>query len=342
VIQSGRKWRVFVIGSLAAVAFLFVAIEFGRRLTTDGVTGNLHVWTQFAAGVLDGGAPYVDVWDNKPPLWEILNLAVYATGAYFPVFYVLIGVANTAAAWQLYRFGARLSTKRVGYIAAVLFLVAAGNLAGATVNPRHFAALLIVSAFLADSMTDAGVLVAAAGLLTQFSVFVIPVLILYHRLIDLDTRQVDWRPLARFVGGGIATVAVSYAIVWAIWGREAFVAAVSNSLLSVGGYISEYTERGPALWGDPVTNILQHISRVDEYAYLPLFAFVFLYAFYRNGGRFEMSGRNVGLLLLAIVLLSFPMAIRPSGFYHLPMLPFLAVLAACGIQALISGRLLSF
>ncbi|WP_227377285.1 hypothetical protein [Haladaptatus halobius] len=62
------------------------------------------MWRPVAEAVLAGAPPYLTApVDNKPPLFEYLNLAVAATNRYLVVFLLLVGLANGAVAYLLWR-----------------------------------------------------------------------------------------------------------------------------------------------------------------------------------------------------------------------------------------------
>lgn len=83
-----------------------------------------EVWYPLSQAVLAGERLYVDVPDNKPPLFQFLNLGVAATDAYVPTFLFLLGLANLATAVLVYRWYASHDDPGVDVLAAFLLVLA--------------------------------------------------------------------------------------------------------------------------------------------------------------------------------------------------------------------------
>lgn len=291
-------------------------------------------WRPFAEGVLAGNPIYVrPVVDNKPPLFELLNVAVAATGRYLFVFLLLVGLANAAIGILVWRVGAQRSHSRAGLLAGVLFLASVPITGGMVVNVRSFAIAGILLSLTLSHPVARGVAVAAAGLFSQHAVFAIPA-VAYDRIREFDRRrQLRW--LGLYALSGVGLVAASFAFVYAVWGWESLQGGLFWTFLVAGRYATNPTV--PSLIGDTQGWFLQHyfFSLRHLTVLIPAVIVGYVAATEADPKRFVRSTN--GLVLTAGLLalsMSVPLFVRAYRAYWLYPMPFLALLAALGIEEL--------
>ncbi|GAA0255423.1 hypothetical protein ACFFQF_16635 [Haladaptatus pallidirubidus] len=289
-------------------------------------------WRPLAEAVIAGKPIYVrPAVDNKPPLFELLNIAVAATGQYLLVFFVLVGLANAVIAILLWRICAQHDASRVGLVAGLLFLTSVPAAGGTMVNVRSFAIAGILLSLSVNNPIACGTSIAVAGLFSQHAVFAIPALA-YDRLRELD-RETGVKWLASFSLAGIGVVAVTFAFVYAVWGQASFHGAIYWSF----GAAEKYTTNPvvPSLIGDTsqwmdalYREALKHLGLI-----VPAVIVVQLTLSARDAERPALS-TNAPILTTALLALSMtlPLFVRAYRAYWLYPLPFLALLASIGYQ----------
>ncbi|SIQ74104.1 hypothetical protein SAMN05421858_0252 [Haladaptatus litoreus] len=289
-------------------------------------------WRPLAEAALAGKPIYVrPAVDNKPPLFELLNIAVAATGQYLLVFFVLVGFANAAIAILLWRICAQRDASRVGLVAGLLFLTSVPAAGGTVVNVRSFAIAGILLSLSVSHPVARGATIAAAGLFSQHAVFAIPALA-YDRLRKLD-RDSGIRCFASFSLAGIGVVAVTFGFVYAVWGQASFHGAIYWSF----GAAEKYTTNPvvPSLIGDTsrwmsalYREALKHLVLIVPATIVAQLAFT------ARGAERPALSTNAPVLTTGLLALSMtaPLFVRAYRAYWLYPLPFLALLASVGYQ----------
>jgi hypothetical protein len=325
-IPEGVRLGAFIVLGTLMLLGQWAMITFGDTGQTRFFVDARDVWLPLAEGVLSDGAPLYgpDQWDNKPPLWQFVNIGVAALGPYYIIFYALIGVAHGIAAYLVSVWVRRAGYDRIGLVSALFFMSAVPLVFAARINPRPFAEIALFIAILTASRSGAvsGVSLSVATLFSQFSIFAAP--IIAWRAVGGESRQRQFQWLIAFGSGGIAIAALSYGIVWFIWGTETLEYSIRYSILWIVGYEST----SPALTS-PITIIGGHAVHLTQIYFLVLPALVGIRGFYRDGWNWSDLR---GVCILFIVVLSIPLLIRPGGIYLYPPLPFVAVLATFGLS----------
>ncbi|WP_273835103.1 hypothetical protein [Halococcus sp. PRR34] len=355
-LQARKALSARFVAGLATLSFVGAIIQH-LQLTIGGDSlfyDAREVWQPLASEVFGGAALYATVWDNKPPLFQVLNLIVAATDAYVSVFLIAIAFANLATAVLIVVLCDREGYARVGRLAALLFLAMCLALPGYQINPRQFANVGILIALIATRPAVAGGAVAVAGLLTQFSVLAIPVVV-WRRWRARTTVRSDERWLFRFIATGLAVVAVAYLAVGAVWGTDAMVAGFKDTFFPLSDYMEKKADE--SLWGDPSMwpqAMLIGLGPVFVPAALAIYGGVLSAASlvrrvlppetaapirtdgHGRGGSHDYAFiRQMGALA---VLLSFQSMIRVgSGIYFIAYAPFVAILAAFGALYLVDS-----
>lgn len=316
------SWMVFLLAlSFAGVSHRYFRLSYGwERLSYDV----RKVWGPAAQKVLNGSDLYADVWDNKPPIWEFINILVELSGMYLPVFLILIALANFVTAVLLYQLLATKGQPRLGLFAAILYLSTIPVMHGTVVNPRQFANIGILLALVAPGAVISGLSIAAAGLITQYSALVIPV-ILWRRYLSSRTIWDLW--YLKFFASGLALVAISFLLVAGIWGFDAMVAGLRYSFLSLSNHASNHSTSiwdRQILWIRGLTRNLRWLAAV--------FALALIGAIraFRSDSRLHRHS------IYILILLSPQFLVRTGNSYFIAFLPFLSILAASGASQILS------
>lgn len=311
---------LLLMGVLGALFHWFTKSVRGFDLAGDVA----DVWIPVASCVVNGGELYLCHWDNKPPLFHFLNVGFTAVDAYLLLFFLTMGVANGVAAILIRRLCREWGYGLVGVISAVLFLALMANMTN-RINPRNYANVFLLYAFLASGPIRTGVSVAIAGLFSQFAVFIIPAVIWFRN----DLWNPSYRWLAKFGGAGLATVAIAFGIVAAFWSVEAAVTGFQYAFLDSGEYVGEYSQRGLALYGSPIAWVYKLYRLLSLYLWLVLGGMLGVYAIQKQDGgptKFEPA------ILLATLLTAIPLTIRTAPVYLVMITPFLTILCTLGLK----------
>lgn len=325
----------FAFVTLLLAAGLFGGLHHLARLSTGAVS--LHpdvrlVWYDLASVVANGTPLYTGAAvDNKPPLFELLNVGAYLTGEYVLTLVLLVGLANGLAAVFLWRTVSVRGYPRTGALAALLFLLTLPLVDGTVINVRSLAVAGLLFALATRSPAAGGVGVAVAVLCSQHAVFVCPV-VAYDGYVRAG-RSRQW--LVRFAGAGLLVTTLAYGSVLVTWGWESLVGAVGATVGTAAPYLLSY---GPSVfvstgtWG-------RHTLRM----HLQLWVVLAL-ALWGLGrvlvavrGRPWTAWEAPHLLVALLVTSSLPLVVRPFVTYWLYPLPAIAVLGAFGADAVLAG-----
>lgn len=286
-----------------------------------------QVWIPLANRVLSGTPLYTGkAVDNKPPLWQFLNLTADASGHYPLVMFGLVGLANAMAALLL----ARWLTKDCGVnrgtaaLAGLFFLAALPAIHGTIINVRSFALVGVLAAIQTRSPVRSGAAISAATLFSQFAAFGIPVLILraYRNPSFSDT----WSWVGRFCFSGLGVAAIAFGAVYAVWGWPSFVGSLKYSF-----YASTWYVQRPL--ANPLTSPVGYLRRIIQvmfdlsYLLIPAGGAVMV----TLRGRLPMERQQSFLLGLTAAFLA-PLLVKSLLYYWMHVLPFLSALGALGVE----------
>jgi hypothetical protein len=155
-----------------ALACVLLAVRLPSLVQPMGADQGLYAYV--GERILDGGLPYRDAWDQKPPAIHVTYAAMRAVWPHesaVPAADLLMAAVAALLLWQL---GALLATPQIGHIAALLFLLLSNpsfaRLGGVSVRAQceTFIAVAITGAFLllADWRRRPGIWkLGAAGML---------------------------------------------------------------------------------------------------------------------------------------------------------------------------------
>jgi len=305
---------------LAQYAFIYFGVQEITQFRFDART----VWRPLAREVLYEGQPLFgpDQYENKPPLWQFLNLAVEYVGPYYLLFYTLTGVAHGVAAFGIYAWARRYGEARLGALAALLFLASVHAGFMARIDPRPYAAALTFAALLSSRATVAGASLAAATTMIQYAFFAVPVVI-WRAVRDRPRREMAWW-IAKFGVAGVAVAVVVFGAVGVVWGTTALKYAVRYTVFMTADYTTTHS-----ILIVPVRVVGGHAAWTTELYAVVIPATLAIATLLADGPDWR-SARGESALLAGSLML--PFVIRPHGMYWYSPLPFLAVLAAFGLR----------
>ncbi len=328
--------------------------DLGKRVVTLGflATSSMSALVRYLRIRLGSAAPHHDVqttWrpisetvaagtplytgeaiDNKPPLFEYLNLVVAVTDRYLLVFLLLVAVANAAIAVALWRFHARKERHLCGLLAGIFFLATVPLVHAHAINVRSFSLVAVLGAFAFSGPIKSGSALAVAGLFSQYSYLAIPVIL--HDHISEEENRHQIRLSGRFIGALVCGVGVGYASVSFIWGWQSLTGALYWSLGFARTYVFVW---GPSLWTNPGTWLAMHMSVAVWLTPLLALASVGALTVARKA-RSSSNTRLWGSRELSLCLVfAIPLLIRSLPTYWLYPLPWLASLGALGTLTLI-------
>jgi hypothetical protein len=306
-----------------------------RYLTVEYGAAERHfdvrvVWEPLAEVVLGGGRLYLGAAvDNKPPLFELLNVALALTGRYYLLFLLLVGLANGAAAVLLYRFLRLRGLGREGVVAGLGFLTAVPLLNGTVVNVRSFALVGVLVALQVRSAWHRGAAIVTATLFSQYAMLAIPVF-LYDGLRANDDRPAGAWTLEFGLAGAVVLL-LSFGLVALLWGTESATAGVARSF---GSFFTYSTKQGTTI-RSPLSNPVLWLGYVYDTALRVSFVvipfLVGLWRVVRNPTPVRTWGFQLLLAGLAVAL-TLSVFVRALPFYWLLPLPFYAALAAIELR----------
>lgn len=296
-------------------------------------------WEPLSDAVLSGSPIYLNgTADNKPPVFLFVDLFTGLFDQQAAVFVLLVGLTNGIAAVLLWRLLEQYGGRETGIIAAILFLLLVPAFNAHLIQAGSFAMTFVLMSLLTDRAVVSGVLVAIAGLFYQYAVLVVPAVLLVQ-LCRTEKDTVRWGAL--YVGGGLLTVAVVFAIVGLLWSPKSALAGLYWSFGIPTGVTSaplrSYTPppgqyvggiwllNRPERWAGFGSQIIRNL--------LPLFIPIGI-ALKSETWTFDSESIVMHTLVLAFAA-SLPLLIRTYLDYTILALPFICVLAAIGIERLI-------
>lgn len=294
------------------------------------------VWRPLAARLAHGDVLYLgQAVDNKPPLFQFLNLGVFLTGRYTLVFTFLIGLANACSAVLLYRLFVRHDHKKAGAVSAVVLLSVLPLIGGLFINVRSLALPLVLLSLLSIAPHRRGVSLALAGLITQYAILLTP-LVLIRQHFGADSLRDTILDFAKFTTAGVVTAAAAFGAVGLAYNTEAMVQAVYWSV-GIGGdgtYITASQQHSPLY--TPVLYAADFVRLSIRLPYIFIPAAVGIYTGIKNTSNNQWSFHT--LLSLAAVLLGLQLLIRSFWLYWILSMPFLIGLAVLSTESFLNNH----
>jgi hypothetical protein len=294
----------------------------------------INRWLPVAEAVQAGTPLYLGVAaDNKPPGFMILNQLLSRYEFYKLALLILTGLSIGISAVLIVKI---LSTRfefSTGVIASGLFILTLPLIEGYIINPRQFALVGILWAVWKRSPVKKGIGVAIAGLMTQYAILFVFVLI-WDLIIRQESKYMLLPSLILYILSGLAVVALAFGIVTVQWGWDAALAGfywsfginlgvVSPGIAtSVSGYSMWSIER-PVVWGGMLLFRLGWLAPMLGLAAVALWKVIITDQF-----------NQAKILVLSCVVLMIPLLVRPYTEYWILPLPFLCSLGGLGLLTL--------
>lgn len=246
---SGRRARRLLLAVLALAAVIALPI------LTYPLGRDQGEFATIGRGILDGRAPYVDLWNPKPPaVFYVYALAMAVFGRTTEALRALDLLIAPAISVTLFALGRRLAGPRVGLWAALLFPVfyftetfwTLTQNDGIALLPMTLAVYCAVRA--AESRTKGWRWALACGLLGgwtlwfkyPFALFVAAVAGIY---LLLRPRQAGlWQPVGAFIAGGLVVGLGGLALMAAQGALDALLesAAVTSQYTALGFNLTDF------------------------------------------------------------------------------------------------------
>lgn len=225
------RWGIRAIVLIVVAAFLLRTVVVLAGI--DELALDAKRWQEVGRTVLQGGAPYLDAPDNKPPLWLLIATVGEATGVYAGFMLSIVALSNVLIIIAVY---SDVLDDYALVPALVSALVAAELLINATIyiNNKSLAVALAVGVLLTSGTIRSGILAGLAASVAQHAGAVVPLVSIYQWY----TGRWKLGNTFFFALVSVGVYALQYAVVGLIWGTDAFFAAIDQSVVSIFPYVS--------------------------------------------------------------------------------------------------------
>lgn len=332
------------------LVFLLTGLGFGLGRYGDLTWGNVapnpdvvRMFYPIAEAVATGSSLYgPGLGDNKPPGWQLLNVAAYLTGEYTLTMLVVVGAANGLTAILLWRWLDEAGAEGVAVVASILFLLALPLVGGHHINSRPLMMTAVVLGFLAKTPVRRGAAVAVAALFNAYAAaFVIVFLWVVWR-----TASVPKRAVVRYLAAGAFVGVAAFALVGGLWGVNSAAAAlhwsygiplfngVATSAIHPDAVVPDSYLAGAWLFSEP-GRWFAHV-RAPILELFALFALAAVGWFQRD--RLLAFHQLHRLMTAGILAALAPLLVRAYEQYWIPVLPFVAAFAGIGVVALLNAQ----
>lgn len=312
-------------------------LTWGNALSNPDVS---RVFFPIAEGVAAGGRLYgPGLADNKPPVWQLLNVAAYESGEYPLVLLLCVGLANGLTAVLLWHWLSRTARSPIPILASVLFLVTLPLVGGHHINSRPFALLFLVGAFVVTGPVKRGVTMAIATLFNAYTALFVPVVLWRIRRDSYSSGPIG--ASAKYLASGAVTGLTVFGGIGLVWGMESVWAAFAWSFglpLTEGATtaaVHPAADMPHSYLGQ--TWLISHPFRWLSYGGtvgLQL-AVVFVLALAGLARRPLLGSTDLSqTMTVALGAATLPLFFRTYEQYWILPLPFLATFAALGVVVL--------
>lgn len=298
-----------------------------HRLIGQAFVRDAQVWVSVGEQVLQGQALYSEVADNKPPVWEGVAILASATPRPYLILILVVGVGSALVVILVSRLAKRFVSDQAAVVAAVLVGFGILEATNGFINNKTLTLACLLAGLLAQRDVISGISYALAALIAQQILFALPVAVWWEWHQDSNLRVLGATTLSIPV--------VAYATVGLIWGTDALVAGLQQTILLAGDYATGTSQF--ETMGSPLTDLPQYIQLVN----MRLGLFAPLVALAGVGAARAFSSRpgtpaTAWLALGLTVLLAIPLGARVYRHYWLLPLIGAALLAAYGTEWLLS------
>lgn len=308
----------------------------GIRLGAWVQPWNLGTWEKVGYEVANGARLYVDVIDNKPPLFELLVVGGGLIGDVPLILFTVAGLVNAYIVFWIYVTVLENGQHEVAAVLAAFLALLGLTAIDGWANNKVPGVALGILALLVISDRDflSGALFGAGLMINQFLILSTPVFAWQL------WNQSRFSSLIRWGSSALAIVLLSFGVVAVAWGPEA---AVNGAYYSFGIAFSYWFETGPITGGaspfsEPGRYMKILTSRFNLLKWHFLLATIpFIYSLKEKIRLRDMVSRSAWNIILFGVFLSFALAVRPGKFRVIT--PSLLLLSGIGVDILIRGVL---
>jgi Dolichyl-phosphate-mannose-protein mannosyltransferase len=284
--------------------------------------GDTRIFYRMADLIVQGGTPYVDFKDPKPPLIFFLLAVPQALGLGMAGGLFLVAIANGVSAAVILKIGWQLYGRGAGLLAGLLFTVNAVWAEGYFVltEPFTIAFMLLSLYFLLGNWGHrylaAGICAGLAIGFKQYALLLVPLSLFF------TFRKGETRSFLPYLAGVALPLLITFAALFVAYGAEAGAASMYWSFGIAPTYFTEGSigEVSAYRLGDP--------AEAAGWVMLALSLFAPLVALAAASVISEKCGQEEELFVIAAVAFAATLAIRPFLHYWAFTLPFIVLLAA--------------
>jgi len=332
-IDINSSWHLVTALAISYLTFLISMWRYiGIKAGAWAQSWNLGTWKKVGYEVANGAQLYVDVIDNKPPLFELLVVGGGLIGDVPLVLITVAGLVNACIVLLVYKIILNNSRHEISAVLAALLALLGLTAIDGWANNKLPGVALGILALLVVSDRDllSGALFGAGLMINQFLILSTPVFA--WRL----GHQARFKSLIRWGASALSIVALSFGIVGVAWGPEA---VINGAYYSFGIAFSYWFETGPITGGaspfaEPGRYMDILTSRFNLLKWHFLLATIpFIYSIKHRIKLREIVSQDVWNIILFGVFLSLAIAVRPGKFRVIT--PSLLLLGGIGIDIII-------
>ncbi len=306
----------------------FLALALGLAALTGLFSGSIwslgdtRLFYRMADLIVQGGTPYVDFKDPKPPLIFFLLAVPQALGLGMAGGLFLVAIANAVSAAVILKIGWQLYGRGAGLLAGLLFTLNAVWTEGYFVLTEPFAvAFMLLSLYFLlgrgrHRYLAAGICAGLAIGFKQYALLLVPLSLFF------TFRKGETRSFLPYLAGVALPLVIMFAALFAAYGEEAGTASLYWSFGIAPTYFTEGSigEVSAYRLGDP--------AEAAGWVTLALSLFAPLVALAAAGVISKKCRPEEELFIVAAVVFAATLAIRPFLHYWAFTLPFIVLLAA--------------
>lgn len=332
--MAGQKWfdRIPDSAFFACACALFLAIALAMAALVNLFSssiwslGDTRIFFHMAEVIVQGGTPYVDYKDPKPPLIFFLLALPVAMGSNMTGGLLLVAIANFASAVVLMAIGWRLYGRGPGLFAGLLLVISMAWAEGYFVLTEPFAlTFILLSVYLLmfggrNRYLSAGVCAGLAIGFKQYSLLLVPLSLFYL------FRKGEIKAFLAYMGGILIPLAIMFGAIFLLYGPEAGSASLYWSFGAAPSYITEGSIEDVSAYriDDPVVAAAWIVLSLSLLYPIILLAAAAVFR--------QKPGGDETFFLLAAVLFAATLLIRPFLHYWTFVLPFAALLIASAFR----------
>lgn len=304
------------------VMYRYVSFHFSDQTFVH----DAQVWIKVGEAVLRGQNLYADVSDNKPPVWEAIVILASATPWPFLVLSLVVGLSSAVLVVLIAVYADQFVSEQAVVVGVILFGIGLFQATNGAINNKTLALACLLSGVIANRDVTSAIGYGLAPLIAQQIIIVAPVIIWYEQ-----RQNTDFYTLTAI---GLGLPAITYAAVGLIWGLDALLSGLRQTVFLAGDYavgVSQFETNGSPLQ-DPGRYLTLFTRRLSQFTIIIAVAAV---GIARVLGQIKESPQMALLGLGLAVTLTLPLAIRLYQHYWILPLVGMSILAAYGADWLL-------